>query len=37
MSRVGAEGERERIPSRLCSVSAEPDVRLDFTIREIVT
>ena len=26
----GRERERERIPSRLCTVSSEPDVRLDL-------
>ena len=35
----GAERERERkrIPSRLCTVSAEPEAGLDPTNREIVT
>ena len=28
MSRGGAEKERERIPSRLCAASTEPDVGL---------
>ena len=38
-SRGGAERERERerIPSRLHTVSTEPDVRLDLTNREIMT
>ena len=31
------EGERERIPSRLCTVSAEPDVGLNPTNQEIMT
>ena len=31
------ERERERIPSRLCSVSAEPDAGLELTNREIMT
>ena len=31
------EGERERIPSRLREVSAEPDVGLELTNREITT
>ena len=31
------ERERERIPSRFCAVSAEPDVGLDLTNREIIT
>ena len=29
--------ERKRIPGRLCAVSAEPDVGLDLTNREIMT
>ena len=33
----GREQRRERIPSRLCTVSAEPDVGLDLTNCEIVT
>ena len=33
----GRGGERERIPSRLRAVHAEPDVRLDPTNREIMT
>ena len=40
MSRGGAERERERgdrIPSRLLTVSTEPDARLELTNREIVT
>ena len=28
---------RERIPSRLCAVSAEPDAGLDLTTCEIMT
>ena len=31
------ERERERIPSRLCTVSAEPDVRLKLMNHEIMT
>ena len=31
------ERERERIPSRLCSVRAEPNVGLEHTNREIMT
>ena len=31
------ERERERIPSRLRTVSAEPDAGLELTNREIVT
>ena len=31
------EGERERIPSRLCTVSREPDVGLTPTNWEILT
>ena len=36
---VGAERERERerIPSRLCTVGEEPDVGLKLTEREITT
>ena len=30
------ERERERIPSRLCAVSAESDVGLEFMNREIM-
>ena len=30
------ERERERIPSRLCTVSVEPDAGLELTDREIV-
>ena len=39
MSRGGAErdGERQSIPSRLCAVSAEPDVRLKLMNHEIMT
>ena len=33
-SRGGAERGRERVPSRLCAVSAEPDVGLELTNRE---
>ena len=33
----GAERERERIPSRLCTVSTEPDVALEFANSEITT
>ena len=33
----GAEGWKERIPSRLCAVSAEPDAGLNLTNREIMT
>ena len=33
----GAEKERERVPSRLHTVSAEPDVGLDPTNCEIMT
>ena len=31
------EGGSERIPSRLCAISREPDVGLKLTDREIVT
>ena len=31
------EGQRERIPSRLCTVSTEPKVGLKLTNQEIVT
>ena len=41
MSKVGGERERERgrerIPSRFCPVSTEPDVGLDSMNREIMT
>ena len=39
MSGEGAEkeGERERIPSRLCAVRAKPDVGLELTNYEIMT
>ena len=38
MNRVGAEGEeRLRIPSRLPTASAEPDVGLELNNREIMT
>ena len=37
MSRGGAERGRERIPSRLCRVSTEPDEGLNPTNREIMT
>ena len=33
----GRERGRERIPSRLRAVSAEPDVEVDFRKREIMT
>ena len=33
----GRERGRERISSRFCTVSAEPDVELDLTHREIMT
>ena len=36
-SRAGAERRRERIPSRLRTISAEPDVQLEFTNCEIMT
>ena len=35
--RRGRERERERIPSRLCTVSTESDTELDLTNREIMT
>ena len=35
-SRGGAEREGERIPSRLCTVSVEPDAGLDPTTHEIM-
>ena len=35
--REGAAREIERIPNRLCTVSAEPDVGLELTNCEIVT
>ena len=31
------EKERERIPSELCAVGAEPDLGLDLTNHEIMT
>ena len=31
------ENERERIPGRLCAVSAEPNVGLDLMNREFMT
>ena len=41
VSRGGAgreeEGERERIPSRLCTVSVKPNVGLELTNPEIMT
>ena len=37
MSRRGAEKGRERIPSRLCSLSTEPDVGRELTDYEIMT
>ena len=38
-SRQAKEGQREgdRIPSRLCAVSAKPDVGLKLTNRKIMT
>ena len=33
----GTEMGRERIPSRLCAVSTEPDAGLDLTNHEIMT
>ena len=36
-SKTGREGGREKIPSRLHAVSAEPDVGLELTNHEIVT
>ena len=33
-SRGGAERVREKIPSRLLTVSAQPDMRLDLTNRD---
>ena len=35
-SRGGAEREGERIPSRLCTISTEPDVGLELTNPEIM-
>ena len=35
--RAERERGRERIPSRLCTVSVEPDVGLEFTNHEIMT
>ena len=37
VSRVRSETGRERIPSRLCAVSAEPNAGLDLMNREITT
>ena len=37
MSRGGTDRGRERIPSRLCTVSTEPDVGLKHMNCEIVT
>ena len=37
MSREGADREGERIPSRLCTVSAKPNVGLEPTNCEIMT
>ena len=37
MSREGAERERKRIPSRLCTANAEPDTGLDLMNREAMT
>ena len=31
------EGRRERIPSRLCTISTEPNAGLKLTTREIMT
>ena len=36
-SRGEAERERDRIPSRLCAVSAEPNMELELTNHEIMT
>ena len=36
-SRGGAERGRERVSSRICAVSAEPDAGLDLTNRETMT
>ena len=33
----GAERDGKRIPSRLCALSAEPDMGLDLMNREIMT
>ena len=33
----GRERERERIPSRLCTVSAEPDLGPELTNHEVMT
>ena len=33
----GREGGREKVPSKLCTVSVEPDVGLDPINREIMT
>ena len=37
MNGGGAEREGEKIPSRLCAVSAEPDAGLKLTNPEIMT
>ena len=37
MNGGGAEREGERIPSRLCTVSTEPDMGLKLTNHEIMT
>ena len=37
ISRGGAERRRDRIPSRLCTTSTEPNVGLELTNREIMT
>ena len=37
MGKEQRERGRERIPSRLCNVSAEPDVGLKLTNHEIMT
>ena len=37
MSRRRAERKRERIPSRFCAVSVEPDMGFELTNYEIMT
>ena len=37
MQEKGRERERERIPSRLCTVSMDPDVELEVINRETMT
>ena len=37
MCAQAVEGQRERTPSRLCTVSIEPHVGLDLMNREIMT